>query len=110
MEFEIRLLSPAYEFIESLPVKMQSKVYRTIDLLREFGYRLREPYSKSLRYTRVEGTTGEACHRHLSAVLLSPKGTVYVITSGYIKKKNETDKNEIKRTLRLMENFLKGKK
>lgn len=32
-------------------VKLQSKVYRTIDLLREFGYKLPEPYCKALRGT-----------------------------------------------------------
>jgi hypothetical protein len=43
MEFTVRVLPPANEFIDSMPSKMQSKIYRTIDLLREFGYKLQEP-------------------------------------------------------------------
>lgn len=40
MDFTVRILVPANDFINTLPMKMQSKVYRTIDLLREFGYKL----------------------------------------------------------------------
>jgi mRNA-degrading endonuclease RelE of RelBE toxin-antitoxin system len=46
MEFEVELLEEAVEFILSLPAKMQAKIQRTIELLKEFGYLLPEPHSK----------------------------------------------------------------
>jgi phage-related protein len=103
MEYTIRILPPANKFIDSMPGKMQSKIYRTIDLLREFGYKLPEPYCKALK-----GTPGL---KELRVKLATDiyrlfyfhyKEKVYVVTSGYLKKKDETDKSEIERALRLM--------
>jgi phage-related protein len=37
------------------------------------------------------------------------KEKVYVVTSGYVKKKDKTDKEEIDRALRLMAEILKEK-
>ena len=39
---------PAEEFILSQDKKMRAKLYRLIELLEEYGYELREPYSKML--------------------------------------------------------------
>lgn len=107
MEFTVRLLEPAYDFIESLPLKMQNKAYRTIDLLREFGYRLPEPYCKTLKGTagvkelRVKLAT-DICR----LFYFHHKDTVYIVTSGYIKKTDKTDEEEIRRAVRLREQFL----
>lgn len=110
MDFTVRILVPANDFINTLPMKMQSKVYRTIDLLREFGYKLPQPYCKTL--------TGISGLKELRIKLATDicrlfyfhyKEKIYVVTSGYIKKKNETDKNEIERAIRLMNDVLKGK-
>jgi phage-related protein len=108
MDFTVRLLAPAYDFIESLPAKMQSKVYRTIDLLREFGYRLPEPYSKSLTGTpglkelRVKLAT-DICR----LFYFHHKGKVYIVTSGYVKKRDKTDPKEILRALRLRDEVVR---
>jgi phage-related protein len=108
MDFTVRLLAPAYDFIESLPEKMQNKVYRSLDLLREFGYRLPEPYSKTLKGTpglkelRVKLAT-DICR----LFYFHHKDKVYVVTSGYVKKRNETDKEEIDRALRLRAEILR---
>ena len=108
MEYIVRLLPPANEFINSMPSKMQSKIYRTIDLLREFGYKLPEPYSKTLKGTpglkelQVKLAT-DICR----LFYFHQKGMVYVVTSGYVKKKKETEKKEIERALRLMEEVLR---
>ena len=108
MDYTVRLLAPAYEFIESLPMKIQNKVYRSIDLLREFGYRLPEPYSKTLKGApglkelRVKLAT-DICR----LFYFHHKERVYVVTSGYMKKKDRTDKEEIYRALRLRNEILK---
>ena len=39
---------PAMDFVDSLPVKLSAKTYRTIELLEEKGTSLREPYCKHL--------------------------------------------------------------
>ena len=41
------------EFLESLPPKHQSKAFREIDLLEEFGNGLKEPYVKHIAETVV---------------------------------------------------------
>lgn len=111
MDFTVRLLKPAHDFIESLPEKMQTKVYRTIDLLREFGYQLPEPYSKTLSGTpglkelRVKLAT-DICR----LFYFHHKNKLYIVTSGYIKKKDKTDSEEIDRALRLRDEVLKGDK
>jgi phage-related protein len=108
MDFTVRLLAPAYEFIESLPLKMQNKIYRSIDLLREFGFRLPEPYSKTLKDSsglkelRVKLAT-DICR----LFYFHYKEKVYVVASGYVKKKDKTDKDEICRALRLREEIIK---
>jgi phage-related protein len=53
MEYLVRVLAPAHEFIESVPVKMRAKIYRTIGLLEMFRHRLPEPHAKML--TGYEG-------------------------------------------------------
>ncbi len=59
MNYKIEILDTAYEFISSLETKFRAKTYRTIGLLKEFGPFLKEPHSKS---------------------------SIYIITSGFIKK------------------------
>jgi len=103
MAYTVRILPPANKFIDAMPFKMQSKIYRTIALLREFGYTLPEPYSKTLKGTsglkelRVKLAT-DICR----LFYFHYKEQTYVVTSGFVKKRNETDKVEIERALRLM--------
>jgi hypothetical protein len=49
MQFRVILLDRADEFIHNLPEKLEAKTLRSIDLLRQFGYNLREPHSKTLK-------------------------------------------------------------
>jgi hypothetical protein len=49
MKYEVELTEEAVGFILSLPVKMQAKIQRTIDLLKEFGYLLPDPHSKKIK-------------------------------------------------------------
>ena len=39
---------PVSEFIEELDNKMQAKIFKTIDLLRDYGPRLEMPHSRPL--------------------------------------------------------------
>ena len=109
MDYEVELLEEAVEFIISLPVKMQAKIQRTIGLLRDFGYFLPEPHSKKI--------TGYEDLYELRVKLGSDicrlfyfhwKEKIYIITSGYVKKSMKTDKNQIKKAVRLMKEIKEG--
>lgn len=111
MEFEGRVLPEAYEFIQSLSPKMRAKVYRGIDLLKLFGFRLAEPHSKTLKNAeglkelRVKVAT-DICR----IFYFFHKERVYVCTSGYIKKTDKTDEMEILKALKIRSDFIKEQK
>lgn len=104
MGFTVELLDPVVEFILEQPIKMQAKIQRTIGLLEEFGWHLPEPHSKKLSSVkglyelRVKVGT-DICR----LFYFHSKETTYIVTSGYLKKTNKTDKTEIERAVRLME-------
>ena len=106
MNYEVELLDEAIEFILSLPVKMQAKVQRNINLLKEFGYLLPEPHSKKLKsvedlYELRVKLGSDICR----LFYFYWKDTIYILTSGYVKKTNKTDKNQIRKAVDLMKRF-----
>lgn len=108
MEYEVRLLEPANEFIDSLPGKMQAKVYHTIDMLKEFGYQLKEPWSKTLRNAEgMKELRVKPASNICRLFYFHHKDKLYVVTSGYTKKRDKTDKRETERALRLMHEVLR---
>jgi phage-related protein len=102
MNYEVFILSPAKDFLDSLEIKLKAKSYRTIQLLNEFSPFLSEPHSKkvtgvdSLYELRV--IQGNNICRFF---YFHDKGKVYVITSGYIKKDNKLKKSEIEFAMKL---------
>jgi phage-related protein len=108
MDFEVKVVDSAARFIALLPLKMSAKVQRTIGLLRQFGYNLTEPHSKkitgfeSLRELRVKQGS-DICrlfYFHLGS-------KTYIVTSGYIKKENKTNRIEIDRAVAIMKKVIK---
>jgi phage-related protein len=108
MPFEVKLLAPAAAFVGNLPDRFRAKARRTIELLETFGYRLPEPHAKAL-----QGTQGL---RELRVKLGSDicrlfyfhyRGVVYIVTSGYVKKRDQTDAREIERAQLLRAAFIK---
>ena len=106
MIYKVEIIKEAADFILSLPIKMQAKIQRTINLLKEFGYSLPAPHSKKIKNTdklyelRIKSGS-DICR--LFYFHLQDK--IYVITSGYIKKSNKLDKKEINRAIYLMKIF-----
>ena len=49
MSYEVRVLEPAIDFLNSLNAKLKAKTYRSIQLLQEFGPFLAEPHSKKIK-------------------------------------------------------------
>lgn len=101
--------SPVEEFILSLNVKAQNKIVDTLTLLREFGINLGLPHVKKLTGThmwelRILGQD------NLRIFYVTQIGKVFLLLHGFQKKKQKTDKKEIKTALkRLIEHQLRNK-
>jgi phage-related protein len=107
MHFEVKILPPAHEFIRSLNPKMRAKVYRGIDLLKLFGFRLTEPHSKALKSAKgLKELRVKVAADICRLFYFYHKEKVYICTSGYIKKTDKTDEQEIQRALKIRNDFL----
>lgn len=86
---------PAKDFILGLDVKMRAKVLGIIDVLEEKGNQLREPYSKHLDdgIFEIRGKVGTDITRVLYFFYYGKK---IILTNGFIKKTQETPKQEIR--------------
>jgi phage-related protein len=106
MNYEIIILSPAKDFLDSIELKLKAKAFRTIELLGEFGHFLSEPHSK-----KVTGYKGLFELRIIQGnnicrlFYLHDKGKVYVITSGYTKKDMKLKKSEIELAMKIFEEY-----
>jgi phage-related protein len=100
---------PAYEFIESLPDKLGTKVYRDISILQEYGNAIREPYSKYLDDGIFELRThkGTDTSRILYFFYID---NLIVLTNGFVKKTNKTPAKEIKLAKLYRNDFLTRKR
>ena len=82
------------EFLESLPPKHQSKAFREIDLLEEFGNGLKEPYVK-----HIEGEIWELRIKFASDIsrifYFTWQEETVVLLHGFIKKTQRTPRAEI---------------
>ncbi len=86
---------PAKDFILGLDVKMRAKVLGIINVLEEKGNQLREPYSKHLDdgIFEIRGKVGTDITRVLYFFCYGKK---IIMTNGFIKKTQETPKQEIR--------------
>ena len=90
---------PVEEFIDSLDVKMQGKVLRTIGLLIEHGTRIGEPYSSRLAKGIFELRVQQA--NNISRILyFFVRDQKVILTHGFIKKTQKTPPEEITRAER----------
>lgn len=95
---------PAKEFILSLDKKM----LRTIEMLQNNGYELREPYSKSVGEGIMElrVKVGSDISRVMYFFVIGKKA---ILTNGFIKKTQKTPKEEIELAKRYRADFLRRK-
>lgn len=89
---------PAYEFIESLSVKMKAKALKELELLEEFGTALREPYSKPIEGGLFELRIKVASDISRVFYFFFDRGKI-ILTNGFIKKTGKTPKSEIQKAL-----------
>ena len=96
---------PAKDFILSLDVKMRAKIFRTIEMLKKNGNRLREPESKQLDdgIMELRAKVGTDISRVLYFFVVGQKA---VLTNGFIKKTQKTPQSEIERAKRYRADYL----
>lgn len=85
---------PAEEFILSQDIKMQTKIFRLLELLELKGNELREPYSKSLSdgIFEIRAIQGNNITRVLYFFVAGKK---IILTNGFVKKTQKTPDSEI---------------
>ena len=87
---------PAKDFLLRLDVKMRAKMLRTIELLRNNGPELREPYSKALDdgIFELRAKLGSDITRVLYFFVIGKK---IILTNGFVKKTQKTPTGEIEK-------------
>lgn len=99
---------PVSDFLDMTDVKLRAKILWTIQLAKEFGNRLPEPYSKSLEDGIFELRTkvGSDISRVLYFFL---DGGKIILTNGFIKKTQKTPRCEIDLAKRYRSDYIKRK-
>jgi len=95
------------EFLDSLPIKHRAKVLREIELLSEFGLKLREPHTK-----HISGKLWELRVKFSSDIsrvfYFVPMNNTIILLHGFVKKTNETPKSEINTAVKRMNDYYKN--
>ncbi len=86
--------TPVQSFIDGLELKAQSKIYNTLELLREFGIRLGFPHVKKVAGSdlwelRILGSDS------VRILYIAMKEKTFLLLHGFIKKKQKTPKQEL---------------
>ena len=107
MKYIVKILSKARIFILALDIKLRAKLFRTIELLQEFGPYITETYSKRIKQSEK---LSELRVKHGSNICrlfyFHYKSNVYIVTSGYVKKEQKLSKTEIIKAIDIMNRYL----
>ena len=106
--FEDKGRFPVEEFILAQPIKMQAKIFRTIDLLAKYGTFLREPYSKYLddNIFELRIQQGSDISRILYFFVIGEKA---ILTNAFIKKSQKPPPAELLLAKQRREKYLQGR-
>ncbi len=106
MGYEVRVLKSARSFIDEMDVKLKARVYWVIGLLNEMGPFLGEPYSKKIKkHKGLYELRVQSGNLGCRLFYFHSGQTVYVITSGFMKKQQKTPLREIDRAVALMKKY-----
>lgn len=96
---------PVETFLDSLDVKMRSKLVMIMKVLQEKGNELREPYSKHLKdgIFEIRGKVGNDISRVLYFFYYGGK---IIVTNGFIKKNQKTPTEEIEKAKKYRSDYL----
>jgi phage-related protein len=108
MPYEVVVMESARGFLLSVGDKLQAKAFRAIDLLVYFGPQLRMPHSRKLSGYDLWELRVKQGSMICRLFYFHDRQRIYIVTSGYVKKSDETSPEEIQRALRLKAEYLKG--
>ena len=96
---------PADDFINEQNIKMQAKILRTLEMLKEQGNQLRMPYSEHLRegIFQLRAQAGKDITRVLYFFVTGGK---IIVTNGFVKKTQETPPGEIEKAKKYRVDYL----
>lgn len=107
MDTEVILLEGVQTFLDTLPKKLEAKAYWTMALLQKKGATLRQPYCKPVKgYAELYELRVKFASDIVRLFYFEYNRETYVITSGYVKKQQKLNKQEIKRANRLMLQYI----
>ena len=90
--------SPVYDFINSLDANAKSKVINTINLLEGYGIKLSLSHAKKLAGTEL-WELRMLGQDNIRILYIATVGRTFLLLHGFVKKKQKTDKREIKTAL-----------
>ena len=100
---------PAKEFLDGLDNKMRAKMIRTVELLRDYGYELREPYSKHLNDGIFE-LRAKVSTDITRVLYFFVSGRKAILTHGFVKKTQKTPQSEIEKAENYRKDYLSKNK
>jgi len=116
MSWEVELYAkedgavPVQEFQAGLPVKHRAKSIRDVDLLAEFGTRLREPLVKPIKGEKYKGLW-ELRTKFASDIsrifYFLPIDNRFVLLNGYVKKDTKLDSRQLDIAKKYMEDYMR---
>ena len=105
MAYEVIVLEPAADFLSALDAKFRAKALRTIDLLEELGPRLPMPHARKLAGHELHELRVRLGSNICRLFYFHHRESIYVVTSGYVKKSDKTNVREIVRAVRLKDQY-----
>lgn len=95
---------PVSDFLKNIDTKMRAKAVKEIQILSEYGNRLREPYSKHIQDGIFELRIKFASD--ISRIFyFFFDGDKIILTNGFIKKTQKTPKEEIEKAIKYKEDY-----
>lgn len=86
---------PVFEFIQDLEPKSKSKIIELMELLKEFGTKIGFPHSKKVTGTKL-WELRILNPENIRIFYVAIVNKEFLLLQGFIKKKQKTDKREIK--------------
>lgn len=99
---------PVQDFLYSLKPKLRAKAFKDIELLKNLGSELREPYVKAIKGNKNKGLYELRIKFSTDAVRIfyfTYHNNKYVLLHGFIKKTMKTPSREIERARKYMEDY-----
>jgi len=93
---------PAYDFLQSLPAKLQAKAFSEIELLEQCGTMLKEPYVKPIVGKKYQGLWEiriRFASENARIFYFMFFGNTFVLLHGFKKKTMRTPLRELERAL-----------